>query len=79
MKAYATPVFSSLSLRDVRAVAASVPNLFRSLKSTDRAAREEILHRAYALWESEGRPQNRALAHWLQAEIDVMQGSSGHR
>jgi hypothetical protein len=42
------------------------------LRATDRAAHEEILHGAYLLWESEGRPENRALANWLQAEIAVM-------
>jgi hypothetical protein len=37
-----------------------------------RAAREEILHRAYALWEREGHPTDRKLAHWLQAEAEVL-------
>ena len=45
---------------------------FFGLRATDRAAHEEILHGAYLLWESEGRPENRALANWLQAEIAVM-------
>lgn len=45
---------------------------FHGLKSTDRAAREEILHRAYLLWENEGRPENRALAHWLRAEVEMI-------
>jgi hypothetical protein len=42
------------------------------LVATDRAAREEILHRAYAIWEREGRPENRHLAHWVQAEAEIM-------
>ena len=42
------------------------------LKSTDRAAREEILHRAYEVWESEGRPADRKLDNWLQAEAEIM-------
>lgn len=42
------------------------------MNSGDRAPREEILHRAYAIWESEGRPDNRALANWLEAETEVM-------
>jgi hypothetical protein len=45
---------------------------FAGLVCTDRAAREEILHRAYAIWEREGRPENRKLAHWLEAEVDVL-------
>lgn len=36
-----------------------------------RAAREEILHRAYALWEREGHPTDRKLANWLEAEAEV--------
>ena len=43
-----------------------------NLKVSDRAAREEILHRAYALWENEGCPQGRQLANWLQAEATVL-------
>ena len=40
-----------------------------------RAAREEILHRAHAIWEREGRPQNRKLDNWLEAEADVLRGN----
>jgi aspartyl/asparaginyl beta-hydroxylase (cupin superfamily) len=42
------------------------------LNSSDRAVREEILHRAYAIWEREGWPQNRKLDHWLEAEAEVL-------
>lgn len=44
------------------------------LQSTDRAVREEILHRAYAIWEREGHPADRKLANWLEAEGEVMAG-----
>ena len=27
--------------------------------------------RAYAIWEAEGRPHGRSLAHWLQAEAET--------
>ena len=47
-------------------------NSFAGLESSDRAAREEILHRAYAIWESKGCPDNQQLAHWLEAESGVM-------
>jgi hypothetical protein len=47
------------------------------LKVTDRAAREEILHRAYAIWKSEGEPQDRQLANWLEAEAEVVRGMTG--
>jgi len=38
----------------------------------DREAR--IRHRAYAIWESEGRPDGREQAHWDQAERESDQG-----
>ncbi|MDO8542293.1 MAG: DUF2934 domain-containing protein [Opitutaceae bacterium] len=44
---------------------------FAGLKSSDGAAREEILHRAYSIWESKGRPDNEDLAHWLAAELEI--------
>ncbi|ATC63135.1 hypothetical protein CMV30_03725 [Nibricoccus aquaticus] len=45
---------------------------FPGLVSTDRAAHEEILHRAYSIWECAGRPENCEVAHWLQAEAEVV-------
>lgn len=51
------------------------PAQFPHMHATDRAAREEIQHRAYALWLEEGEPAGRAEAHWLQAEADVLRGS----
>jgi hypothetical protein len=33
---------------------------------------DRIRTRAYELWESEGRPESRALAHWQQAEREVV-------
>lgn len=51
---------------------ARLPEAFNDLKCTDRAAREEILHRAYAMWQSEGQPENRTLEHWLAAEAEVI-------
>jgi hypothetical protein len=50
-------------------------HIMDGLVSTDRAAREEIQHRAYAIWMSEGEPQNRGLDHWLQAESEVIRGT----
>jgi len=47
-------------------------NPLAGLKVTDRAAREEILHRAYAIWESEGHPRDRKLANWLEAEAEIL-------
>jgi hypothetical protein len=31
----------------------------------------EIAHRAYRIWEGEGRPSGRDLDHWLRAEAEV--------
>jgi hypothetical protein len=41
------------------------------LVSTDRAAREEIQHRAYALWKQSGGSDGHSLEHWLAAEAEV--------
>ena len=30
-----------------------------------------IRERAYAIWEGEGRPDGRSLAHWLKAEAEI--------
>ena len=30
-----------------------------------------IRERAYAIWEREGRPDGRSLAHWLKAEAEI--------
>ena len=46
------------------------------LNSTNRAAREEILHRAYEIWERKGRPENNALANWLEAEAQILNGTT---
>lgn len=53
-------------------ISAITEDAFTGLKSTDRSAREEILHRAYSIWESEGHPSDRKLANWLEAEAAVM-------
>jgi hypothetical protein len=45
---------------------------FAGLVGTDRAAHEEILHRAHSIWVCDGRPQGRELAHWLKAEAEVL-------
>jgi Protein of unknown function (DUF2934) len=52
----------------------SIPAIpgFAELNCHDRAAREEILHRAYFIWEKAGRPERRQLADWLQAEREVL-------
>ncbi|MDL2406228.1 DUF2934 domain-containing protein [Rhizobium calliandrae] len=39
---------------------------------------EEIRLRAYAIWESEGRPEGADARHWQQA-CDELNGDTGHR
>ena len=41
----------------------------------DPELRRRIEERAYALWEANGRPEGRALDHWLQAEQEVVNQS----
>lgn len=45
---------------------------FRYLTVTERAARAEILHRAYSIWESKGSAGNSQLSDWLEAESEVL-------
>jgi hypothetical protein len=35
------------------------------------AKEHAIRERAYAIWEQEGRPANRSVPHWLQAEAEI--------
>ena len=39
--------------------------------ATSPVTREEIALHAYYIWEKEGRPEGRALEHWLQAELQL--------
>jgi len=32
---------------------------------------QAIRERAYAIWEQDGRPEGRNLAHWSQAEVEI--------
>lgn len=41
------------------------------------ALRKQVEERAYALWESEGRPHGRDLVHWQHAESEIMAASDG--
>ena len=46
---------------------------FEGLSAGERARRAEVLHRAYSIWESKGRPADSQLADWLEAEDEVRQ------
>jgi hypothetical protein len=37
----------------------------------ERARFRTISERAYAIWEQEGRPDGKALDHWVQAEAEI--------
>ncbi len=43
------------------------------------AAPAQVAERAYCIWESEGRPEGRALDHWLRAESDLAVGAPKRR
>lgn len=72
MKFYPSAGALPLILDPKPAASSQVQKNFPGMKSSDRAPREEILHRAYAIWESEGHPADRQLANWLEAEAEVM-------
>ena len=38
---------------------------------------ERIRERAYELWEQAGRPEGRAVEHWLQAETEIAAAEKG--
>jgi hypothetical protein len=42
----------------------------------DPAIRDRIHQRAYELWEAEGRPDDRHIEHWLQAEREAVPTST---
>jgi hypothetical protein len=45
-------------------------------RSRQDSVQERIRRRAYELWESEGRPEGRAHAHWYQAEMEITRAHS---
>ena len=72
MKPAASPRILLPTMDLVTSISVPTVDAFAGMKATDRAAREEILHRAYAIWESEGHPPDRKLANWLDAEAGVL-------
>jgi hypothetical protein len=51
-------------------------------ESTDnsrRAIHAAIASRAYAIWEGNGKPENQADAHWLEAEQEQVTGKRAAR
>ena len=44
-------------------------------EAADPKLRARIEERAYSLWESDGRPEGRALDYWLQAEQEILDQS----
>ena len=49
------------------------PEVVAAISSGDgHAIKEQIIReRAYAIWEEEGRPEDRHLDHWLRAEAEI--------
>jgi Protein of unknown function (DUF2934) len=52
----------------------SAPDLrgFHGSAAPEIAAHEEILQRAYSIWECAGRPGNSELSNWLAAKAEVL-------
>lgn len=69
MKHYPTPL--ALILDSPRHQPAGY-EVFAGLKPSGGELHENILRRAYAIWENEGHPANRQLSHWLKAEAEFM-------
>ena len=46
-------------------------------KETQQPRTETVQSRAFELWLKEGKPSNRELEHWLQAEREVSRKSAG--
>ncbi|HWN94436.1 MAG TPA: DUF2934 domain-containing protein [Methylomirabilota bacterium] len=44
---------------------------------TGVASQETIARRAYEIWEGEGRPEGRAMEHWLRAASELKAQSDG--
>ena len=45
---------------------------FESVHALEQAEHDEMLCRAYSIWDCKGRPGNSQLADWLQAETEVL-------
>lgn len=41
------------------------------MKASRKPTQEEISRRAHDIWEQSGRPEGRALEHWLRAEQEL--------
>jgi hypothetical protein len=71
MKKTSAPPVQPSSMNLETGISAPTAEASAGLQPNDRALREEILHRAYTLWENEGHPENRKLDNWLEAEASV--------
>ncbi len=48
----------------------------KTMKSGRKPTHEEIVARAQRIYEADGRPQGRAMQHWLQAERELTAGQT---
>lgn len=44
-----------------------------------RPGHDQIAHRAYQIWEADGRPIGREEKHWLQAERELIRHADSER
>lgn len=49
-----------------------------SNEGSRESSQERVQKRAYELWEQEGRPGDRAVEHWTQAEREVLAQPADH-
>jgi hypothetical protein len=75
------PVKATASKRSASMTAAKTKGAPRATaRKTAAGARQQddleqrVAQRAYELWESEGRPEGREQAHWLQAQHEIAKG-----
>ena len=52
----------------------SAPRATARKTAASARQQDELQQRAYELWESEGRPEGREQAHWLQAQHEIAKG-----
>jgi hypothetical protein len=71
MKSNATAPSHSLAPLPDPITTARLRDASATTAKLQHASHEEILHRAYAIWEHEGHPEDRQVQNWLQAENEV--------
>ncbi len=73
------PQWSTPTVMDLETgISMSTRRGFEGLNTADKATSQQILNRAYTIWDRAGHPENRQLDHWLAAEAEVL-GEDSYR